>query len=212
MTVKEIFDKAQDGTLTWEQFQTAMGDSKFVDLTEGNYVSKQKYDDEISRKDTRIAELTATISTRDTDLATLQQTLKDAGDVEALKKASADLAELQQRYDKETKDYQKQLTKQAYEFAVKEFANTKTFSSNAAKRDFTNALLAKNLNLEDGRIIGAEDFVQIYTKDNADAFVTPKTEPKPQFVSGSGKKESAKLTLTEMMQLKNNDPNAVIDF
>lgn len=212
MTVKEIFDKAQDGTLTWEQFQTAMGDSKFVDLTEGNYVSKQKYDDEISRKDTRIAELTTTISTRDTDLATLQQTLKDAGDVEALKKASADLAELQQRYDKETKDYQKQLAKQAYEFAVKEFANTKTFSSNAAKRDFTNALLAKNLNLEDGRIIGAEDFVQIYTKDNADAFVTPKTEPKPQFVSGPGKKESAKLTLTEMMQLKNNDPNAVIDF
>lgn len=212
MTVKEIFDKAQDGTLTWEQFQTAMGDSKFVDLTEGNYVSKQKYDDEISRKDTRIAELTTTISTRDTDLATLQQTLKDAGDVEALKKASADLAELQQRYDKETKDYQKQLAKQAYEFAVKEFANTKTFSSNAAKRDFTNALLAKNLNLEDGRIIGAEDFVQIYTKDNADAFVTPKTEPKPQFVSGPGKKEPAKLTLTEMMQLKNNDPNAVIDF
>lgn len=212
MTVKEIFDKAQDGTLTWEQFQTAMGDSKFVDLTEGNYVSKQKYDDEISRKDTRIAELTTTISTRDTDLATLQQTLKDAGDVEALKKASEDLAELQQRYDKETKDYQKQLTKQAYEFAVKEFANTKTFSSNAAKRDFTNALLAKNLNLEDGRIIGAEDFVQIYTKDNADAFVTPKTEPKPQFVSGPSKKEPAKLTLTEMMQLKNNDPNAVIDF
>lgn len=212
MTVKEIFDKAQDGTLTWEQFQTAMGDSKFVDLTEGNYVSKQKHEDEISQKDTRISELTTTISARDTDLATLQQTLKDAGDVEALKKASADLAELQQRYDKETKDYQKQLTKQAYEFAVKEFANSKTFSSKAAKRDFTSAMLAKNLSLEDGRIIGAEDFVQIYAKDNADAFVTPKTEPKPQFVSGPGKKEPAKLTLTEMMQLKNNDPNAVIDF
>lgn len=212
MTVKEIFDKAQDGTLTWEQFQTAMGDSKFVDLTEGNYVSKQKHEDEISQKDTRISELTTTISARDTDLATLQQTLKDAGDVEALKKASADLAELQQRYDKETKDYQKQLTKQAYEFAVKEFANSKTFSSKAAKRDFTSAMLAKNLSLEDGRIIGAEDFVQIYAKDNADAFVTPKTDPKPQFVSGPGKKEPAKLTLTEMMQLKNNDPNAVIDF
>ena len=43
MTVKELFDKAEGGTLTWEQFQTAMGASKFVDLTEGHYVSKQKY-------------------------------------------------------------------------------------------------------------------------------------------------------------------------
>ena len=46
MTIQEVFAKAENGTLTWEQFQTAMGGAKFVDLTEGNYVSKQKYDDE----------------------------------------------------------------------------------------------------------------------------------------------------------------------
>lgn len=213
MTVKELFDKAPDGTLTWEQFEAAMGEAKFVDLTEGHYVSKQKFDDELSQKDTRINELTTAISTRDTDLATLQQTLNDAGDLETLKKASADLADLQKRYDKETKDYQKQLSEQAYEFAVKEFANSKNFSSSAAKRDFTRALLDKKLTLEDGRIIGAEDFVQIYTKDNADAFVTPKSpEPKPQFVSGSGNKKPAKLTLTEMMKMKNDNPDAIIDM
>ena len=104
MTVKELFDKAENGVLTWEQFQAASSEAKFVDLTEGNYVSKQKFDNEISQKDTRIAELTNTISARDTDLATLQQTLKDAGDVEALKQASKDLADLQKRYDKETKE------------------------------------------------------------------------------------------------------------
>ena len=213
MTVKELFDKAEGGTLTWEQFQTAMGDAKFVDLTEGNYVSKQKHDDEISQRDARIGELTTTISTRDTDLATLRQTLSDAGDLEALKKASQDLADLQQKYDKETKDYQAQLSKQAYEFAVKEFANSKTFSSSAAKRDFTRSMLAKKLSMEDGKIIGAEDFVEIYAKDNADAFVAPKpADPKPQFVSGSGEKKPAKLTLTEMMKMKNDNPNAIIDM
>ena len=152
MTVKELFDKAENGALTWEQFQQAMGEAKFVDLTEGNYVSKQKYDDELSQRDTRINDLTNTISTRDTDLATLQQTLKDAGDLEALKQASKDLADLQKRYDKETKEYQNQLTKQAYEFAVKDFANGKQFTSKAAKRDFTQAMLAKNLQFEDGKI------------------------------------------------------------
>lgn len=213
MTVKELFDKAENGTLTWEQFQQAMGESKFVDLTEGKYVSKQKFDDEVTQRDTRITDLTNTISTRDTDLATLQQKLKDAGDLDALKQASKDLADLQKRYDKETKDYQAQLTKQAYEFAVKEFANGKQFTSKAAKRDFTQAMLAKNLQFEDGKIIGAEDFVQMYSKDNDDAFVKQTSQdPKPQFTQGTNPKKPEKLSLSEMMKMKNENPEATIDI
>ena len=213
MTVKELFDKAENGTLTWEQFQQAMGEAKFVDLTEGKYVSKQKFDDEISQRDTRIQELDTKITTRDTDLANLQQTLKDAGDLDALKQASKDLADLQKRYDKETKDYQTQLTRQAYEFAVKEFANSKSFTSKAAKRDFTQAMLAKNLQFEDGKIIGAEDFVQIYSKDNDDAFTKPvSADPKPQFIQGTGNKKPEKLSLSQMMQMKNENPDATFDI
>ena len=213
MTVKELFDKAENGTLTWEQFQQAMGESKFVDLTEGNYVSKQKFDDEVTQRDARITDLTNTISTRDTDLATLQQKLKDAGDLDALKQASKDLADLQKRYDKETKDYQAQLTKQAYEFAVKEFANSKSFTSKAAKRDFTQAMIEKNLQFEDGKIIGAEDFVQIYSKDNDDAFVKQTSQdPKPQFTQGTNPKKPEKLSLSEMMKMKNENPEATIDI
>ena len=211
MTVKELFDKAENNTLTWEQFEAAMGDAKFVDLTEGHYVSKQKFDDEISQRDTRINDLTNTITTRDTDLATLQQTLKDAGDLDALKQASKDLADLQKRYDKETKDYQTQLSKQAYEFAVKEFANSKTFTSKAAKRDFTQAMLAKNLQFEDGKIIGAEDFVQMYSKDNDDAFAKP-SDPKPKFAAGTEPKKPEKLSLSDMMKMANEDPNATFDI
>lgn len=215
MTVKELFDKAENNTLTWEQFQQVMGEAKFVDLSEGKYVSKQKYDDELSQKDTRITELTNTIGQRDTDLATLQQTLKDAGDLDALKQASKDLSDLQKKYDKETKDYQAQLSRQAYEFAVKDFANSKNFTSNAAKRDFIQSMLAKNLSLEDGRIIGAEDFVQIYSKDNEDAFVKqndPNPTPKPQFAQGTGNKKPQKLSLSDMMKMKNENPDVTFDI
>lgn len=188
MTVKELFEKAENGVLSWEQFEQACGEAKFVDLNEGNYVSKQKYTDELAQRDTRITTLTDTLSARDTDLETLKNTLKDAGDLEALKKASKDLDALQKRYDKETEDYKAQLSKQAYEFAVKEFANSKKFSSNAAKRDFVQSMLAKNLTLENGKIIGADDFTQNYSVDNADAFIvdTPPADPappKPQFVN-----------------------------
>ena len=218
MTVKELFDKAENGTLTWEQFQAAMGDAKFVDLTEGNYVSKQKYDNEIGQRDNQITTLNETITQRDTDLKNLQTTLKDAGDIEAMKKASKDLSELQKKYDKDTKAYQQQLSKQEYEFAVKEFANSKDFTSKAAKRDFVQSMLAKDLKIEEGRIIGAEDFVELYSKDNADAFVVPNNDPKsqngskPQFAGPTGPNEPKKLTLSEMMQMKNENPDVDINF
>lgn len=217
MTVKELFDKAENGTLTWEQFQTAMGDAKFVDLTEGNYVSKQKYDNEIEQRDNQITTLNETITQRNADLKNLQTTLKEAGDLEELRTASKNLADLQKKYDKDMKAYKQQLSQQEYEFAVKDFANSKNFTSNAAKRDFIQSMLAKDLKIEDGKIIGAEDFVEIYSKDNADAFVVkqdpePKTEPKPQFTKPTGNNEPKKLTLSEMMQMKNENPDVDITF
>ena len=185
MNVKELFDKAENGVLTYDQFVQAAGNAKFVDLTEGNYVSKSKFDDEIKQRDTRITNLNETIQTRDTDLTNLQQIIKDAGDIDALKSASTELDALKKKYDKETKEYQRQLSKQQYEFAVKEFANTKKFTSAAAKREFTRAMLDKGLTVENGVIMGAEDFVKMYTEENADSFVTeqPTENPKPQFVN-----------------------------
>lgn len=212
MTIKELFDQAENNTLSWEQFEAAMGESKFVDLTEGNYVSKQKFENELSQKEQRITELNATITQRDDDLSKLQTTLKDAGDLEALKQASRDLTDLQKKYDKETRDYQKQLSEQAYEFAVKEYANSKNFTSNAAKRDFIQSMLAKNLMMEDGRIIGADDFVTIYSKDNADAFVTKEDKKQPKFSSSTQNNNPAKPTLSELMRMKNENPDAIINF
>ena len=185
--LKSLFEKAENGTLTYEQFKQAVTDAglKIGNLTDGAYVSKQKYDSELGQRDTRITDLNNTITARNTDLENLKATLEGT-DVEALKKASKDLADLQKRYDTETKQYQKQLSKQAYEFAVKEFANTQNFTSNAAKRDFVNTMLGKNLTLENGQIIGATDFVAAYSKDNADAFKVEKAEepnPKPTFVA-----------------------------
>lgn len=192
MDLKKLFEKAENGTLTYDEFMQAMTANKanFVDLSDGGYVSKLKYDDEIGKLNEQIKTLNGTISTRDTDLATLQQQLNDAGDLNALKQASKDLAELQKKYDKETKSYQSQLSKQAYEFAVKDFANSKKFTSNAAKRDFINSMIAKNLTMENGSIIGASDFVEAYSKDNADAFQKEKVEekpatPKPTFAASS---------------------------
>lgn len=181
MELKQVFEKAENGTLTWEQFQEAAKGAKFVDLTEGNYVSKNKFDDEIAAKTKEIETLNGTISTRDTDLENLKKQLEDAGaDATKIQELTDSLTTLQSKYDGDMKSYKEQLKKQAYEFAVKEFTNTQKFTSSAAKRDFERSLLAKELKMDKGSILGADDFVKSYMADNADAFVTePETPPEP---------------------------------
>lgn len=191
MTLKDLFEKAENGTLTYEQF-TALAtanNAKFADLSEGNYVAKQKYTDDLAARDTRISELDTTVKARETDVAGLKQQLEAAGtDATKLQDLQTKFDSLQTQYEKDTKAYQKQIKQQELAFAVAEFAGKQKFTSNAAKRDFINAMTAKNLTVDNGVLIGATDFMNAYAQENADAFVkeepagTP-DQPKPSFVA-----------------------------
>ena len=189
MTIKELFSKSQE-PLTYEAFEKLMNENgaKFADLSEGKYVSKDKFDNEVSSKDNQISQLNDTIKSRDKDLKDLKTQLKEAGtDAEKLTELETQLGNLQSQYKTDTDNYKAQLTKQAYEFAVKDFANGKKFSSGAAKRDFVRSMIAKELKMDGDKILGADDFVTSYSAENADAFVVEKKEepkkeePKPQF-------------------------------
>ena len=202
MNVKDLFDQAEGGMLSYEQFAelSKANNMKLVDLNEGAYVSKHKYDAELEGKSKEIQTLMGTISTRDTDLAALKSQLEAAGaDATKLNDLTAQLQALQGKYDADSKNYKEQLQKQAYEFAVKEFAATKNFSSQAAKRDFIQSMIAKGLIMENGSILGAEDFTNAYVAENEDAFISDEyynaddyepddeydSEPKPQFVNST---------------------------
>lgn len=189
ISIKEIFETAENGTLTLDQFETIVKDkgAKFADLSDGKYVSKSKYDADIRAKDTviegvngQIDTLNQTIATRDADLATLQQKLEEVGqDTSKLTELTDQLNGLQQKYEDEVKGYEAKMQQQSYEFAVKDFASTKKFTSQAAKRDFIQSMIARGLQMEGDKILGREDFVEAYAAENADAFVVDAPEPTP---------------------------------
>lgn len=192
MNLKDIFSKAENGTLTYDQFIAIATEnkSKFVDLSEGGYVDRNKYNSDLESRDTRITSLDDLIKTRDTDLANLRQQLEDAGnDTTKLGELNTKFNDLQKQYDKDTRAYQKQLKDQAYKFAVTDFANKQDFSSQAAKRDFISSMLAKDLQMENDTLIGATDFMTAYANENADAFRQAKVEEtpveKPHFVNST---------------------------
>ena len=216
MNIKDIFDKAENGTLTFEQFETLAkeGNAKFADLSEGKYVSKSKYDDDLNAKEGSIKQLNDTIAQRDTDLADLQTKLKDAGtDTTKLAELQTNFDTLQNKYTEDMKAYQTQLAEQKYEFAVREFANGLEFSSQAAKRDFVREMIGESLKMKEDTIIGADDFKKAYEEKNVDAFVS-KQEPqtpapaqeteKPQFISTTpGGTAPKQPTLSELMMAAN---------
>ena len=221
MTIKDVFEKAttENKALTYEEFESLAKGAKFADLSEGNYVGKQKYLDELATKDTQINTLNETIKSRDTDLSSLQEQLKAAGtDTAKLEELTNSMSALQSKYDADVQALQGKLSAQAYEFAVRDYAAKQKFSSNAAKRDFIASMIGKNLPMENGSIMGADDFAKMYAKENDDAFVKEQPKPtpdpqKPQFAGHTpGDKKEAKLSLSELMQMKNENPNTVVNF
>lgn len=200
MTIEEIFKNSEDGKITLEQFTkfATDGNAKFVDLSEGKYVSALKHQNELESKDTQINTLNTTIATRDEDLKKLQSQLADAGNSEeTVQKLQADLDTLTKKYKDDTANYQAMLSEQAYEFAVKEYANSKKFTSKAAKRDYIHTMLDKKLPMENGAILGADDFTTSYAKENDDAFVVEDNgnkpaETKPKFAQPTGTEQKTK--------------------
>lgn len=219
MNIKEIFDKSETGSLTYADFEAVTKEcgAKFADLSEGKYVSKAKYDDDIKVKDSSIEDLNGSIAQREKDLAELKEQLASAGtDATKLSELQTNFDNLQNKYTADMQEYQQKLADQKYEFAVKEFANSKEFTSQAAKRDFIRSLMNEKLKMKEDSIIGADDFAKSYATDNADAFVTKQeqgdsTPPaqqsganKPQFVGTTPGTQGQKTpTLSELMKAAN---------
>lgn len=138
---------------------------------------KTKYDDDIK--------------SRDEDLANLKKQLEDADDGSVkIEELTNQLATLQSNYDEAQAEYTKQLTQQKYEYAVKEQVNGLKFTSNSAKKAFLNEAIAKNMPMEDGSILGFQDFVDKYKEQDAGAFVEENDDetnnkPKPKFSGNS---------------------------
>ena len=140
-----------------------------------------------TERDTIQTKYDTDIAQRDADLINLQTQLKDAGgDADKLATLQTNFNNLQTTYNKAKTDYENQLAEQAYDFAIKENSSKLKFSSNSAKKAFMSDLKAKKLSMENGKILGFDDFVDAYKEQDAGAFITENTErkntePKPSF-------------------------------
>ena len=104
-------------------------------------------------------------------------------DIDGIK---AKAGEWETKYNTDTKALQDQLDAANYGFAVKEATRSLKFSSKAAREAFTSALTAKKLPLQEGKLLGMEDFVKTYQTDDPDAFMAEDDDHTPFATRGGG--------------------------
>lgn len=212
-----------DGPLTFDQFVEAAKEAKLnlVNLADGGYVSKLKHEDQMGALNQQIATLTGQISQRDADMATLRTNLEAAqADASKLPGVQTALSELQTKYEQEKAQYEASAAKQNYEFAIRERANTLNFSSAAAKKAFVQEAISKGFKLDGDTLLGYEDFVTKYKADDPGAFVpeTPPAAPAaatPPTITLPGKHDKpsgVKRSLSELMRMKNENPEMDVSF
>lgn len=164
---------------------------------------------ELSEKDRELTNLTADRDDLRTRLGDVEKTLKsfDGVDVEGLR---GEIKKLQGDLDAKEQDFARKMKERDYSDAVKESTAGMQFSSNSAKKAFVADLVEKQLPLQDGKLLGLEDFKKEYEKADPDAFA--KQDSPPNFAHGTGdnpmlgKKSLSELTYQEEVKFKSAYP------
>lgn len=103
-------------------------------------------------------------------------------DIDGIKAKSA---EWESKYNADTQKLKDDLAAAQYGYSVKDAVSAMRFSSESAKKAFVADLTAKKLPLQDGKLLGLEDYVKSYRDSDPDAFA-PEDGKMPTFVRGSG--------------------------
>lgn len=212
-----------DEALTYDQLAAKVAEGKLnvVNIADGSYVSRNKFDDTVNGLKSQVTDLQGQIAQRDTDLAGLNEQLTAAqADAGQLAEAQKQLSALQSKYDKDSKAWEAKNAQQAYEYAIRSKAGELKFTSAAAKKDFIREAIAQGFKMDGDTLMGYTDFVAKYQENDPGAFVkeTPAADPKPAdptptiVLPGKSNPSPHKMSLAEAMKAKNENPNMEINF
>ena len=200
--LKALFEK---GPLSFEDFTSAVDSADGITLAnikDGGYVSQEKHIRELGAANTRADGLQA-------QLDAANNTIKSYKDMNPEELATA-VANWEKKYNTDTQALQQRLEQQETEFSAREFLNGYKFTSDLAKQAALRLFLDKGFRRENGKFIGAEEFMAGLQKSNAGAFAQadPGGDPTPHFDTPPHRTPPPAVpkTATERMRWANEHP------
>ena len=140
---------------------------RFVDLSEGKFVSKEKYGElETAKKgvEKQLKDANTTIkSYQDMDIDGIKQSVKD----------------WEQKYQKDTEALNAQIESDRKKFAAERFMDGQKIKSPLSRKAILSEFLAQNLEFKDGAFVGADEYMKGVREKYPDEF-EQEDENKPQ--------------------------------
>lgn len=140
---------------------------RFVDLSEGKFVSKEKYGElETAKKgvEKQLKDANTTIkSYQDMDIDGIKQSVKD----------------WEQKYQKDTEALNTQIESDRKKFAAERFMDGQKIKSPLSRKAILSEFLAQNLEFKDGAFVGADEYMKGVREKYPDEF-EQEDENKPQ--------------------------------
>lgn len=146
------------GSELFNQVKEKIGNHTLI-INDGSYIPKKKFDDLNNDKkalQTQLEEANKKISTlSQVDTADLQKEIDD----------------WKNKYETETKELNDKISKREYEYVVNDLVRDIKFSSSSAKKNFIRELQEKELKLENGKLLGFDDYKKEYEEKDPGAFL-----------------------------------------
>ena len=148
---------------------------RYVDLSEGGYVGKEKY--------VHIQTESAGYKKQLEDANGIIKSYKDM-DIDGIKQSAKDW---ETKYTEETQKLQNQLTEQERTFAAERYLDGQKIKSPLSRKTILNEFLAQNMEFKDGKFIGADAYMKGVREQYPDEFQAEENEgtEKKIFVRGT---------------------------
>lgn len=213
--LKPLFEGKEH--LTFDELSTALegaSNINLVNLKDGGYVAKDKYDRTVGQEKARADGLQEQLTAAHNTI----QSYKEMNP-EQLKQS---VSEWEQRYATDTEALNQKMAQMEQDFAVRDFMRGHSFTSDLAKEAVIARFKAQSFTLTDGKFgSDASDWMNQLREANPGAFVVeeapsqPPQQPpvptkKPHFAptkESSHQKTDAPMTATERMKWANEHPN-----
>lgn len=131
---------------------------RYVDLSEGGFVSKEKYaslETESNGYKTQLGEANNTIkSYQGMDIDGIRQSVKD----------------WEKKYDDDTKELQKQLADKERTFAAERYLDGQKIKSPLSRKQILQEFLGQNMEFKDGKFTGADEYMKKVREQYPDDF------------------------------------------
>lgn len=165
----------------------------------------------IAEHDKKIGKLETERDNLQEQLSTANETLKGFEGVDA-EEMKNKIADYEKKMEEQKKEYEEALYERDFSDALTTAMEQYKFTSEYAKKSVISEIKEAGLKLVDGKIIGLNDMVETIKGKDASAFVDEEQEGlerrKATFTKPlKSKKDGGKLSMAELMILKNENPD-----